>query len=148
MARTKADFRALRETVGFSQHALAAKLGVSPLSVKRWERPDIDGYNPPADAWELLDSYLAAHDQMVTEVFAEVRRQVKAIGRKPDCTPITYYRDQAQFDALGRDNRYYGVANANARALAGKLRRAGYTVEFRYPGEGDVKTPGSRHQSQ
>lgn len=145
MERTKAEFRALRETVGFSQHALAAELGVSPLSVKRWERPDIDGYNPPADAWELLDSYLAAHDRMVAEVFAEVRRQVKAIGRKPDCIPITYYRDQAQFDSLGRDDGYYGVANANARALAGKLRRAGYTVEFRYPNKGAVKTPGSRY---
>ena len=145
MARTKADFRALRETVGFSQHTLAAELGVSPLSVKRWERPDIDGYNPPADAWELLDSYLATHDQMVAEVFAEVRLQVKANGRKPDCIPITYYRDQAQFDALGRDEGYYGVANANARALAGKLRRAGYTVEFRYPGELGATTPGSRY---
>lgn len=148
MERTKAEFRALRETVGFSQHTLAAELGVSPLSVKRWERPDIDGYNPPADAWDMLDSYIAAHDQMVTEVFAEVRRQVKAIGRKPDCIPITYYRDQAQFDALGRDEGYYGIANANARALAGELRRAGFNVEFRYPGQGAVSTPGSRHQSQ
>lgn len=145
MERTKAEFRALRETVGFSQHALAAELGVSPLSVKRWERPDIDGYNPPADAWDMLDSYLAAHDRMVAEMFAEVRRQVKAIGRKTDCIPITYYRDQAQLDALGRDEGYYGVANANARDLAGKLRRAGYTVEFRYPGQGAVKTPGSRY---
>lgn len=145
MERTKAEFRALRETVGFSQHALAAELGVSPLSVKRWERPDIDGYNPPADAWDLLDSYLAAHDRMVADTFAEVRRQAKAIGRKPDCIPITYYRNQEQFDALGRDEGYYGVANANARALAGKLRRAGYTVEFRYPGGGTVKTPGSRY---
>ena len=82
---------------------------------------------------------------MVTEAFAEVRRQVKAIGRKPDCRPITYYREQAQYDALGRDEGYYGVANANARALSGKLRRAGYTVEFRYPGQGAVKTPGSRY---
>lgn len=145
MERTKAEFRALRETVGFSQHALAAELGVSPLSVKRWERPDIDGYNPPADAWDLLDSCLAAHDRMVAETFAEVRRQVKAIGRKPECIPITYYRNQAQFDALGRDEGYYGVANANARDLAGKLRRAGYTVEFRYPGGGAVKTPRSRY---
>lgn len=145
MERTKAEFRALRETVGFSQHALATELGVRPLSVKRWERPDIDGYNPPADAWDLLDSYLAAHDRMVAETFAEVRRQVKAIGRKPDCIPITYYRNQAQFDALGRGEGYYGVANANARALAGKLRRAGYTVEFRYPGEGAATIPGSRY---
>ena len=145
MSRTKAEFRALRETVGFSQHALAAELGVRPLSVKRWERPDIDGYNPPADAWNLLDSYLATDDHMVAEAFAEVRRKVKAIGRKPDCIPITYYRDQAQFDALGRDQGYYGVANANARAIAGKLRRAGYTVEFRYPGDGAVKTLGSRY---
>ena len=145
MERTKAEFRAMREAVGFSQQALASKLGVRPLSVKRWERPDIDGYYPPADARDLLDSYIAKHDQMVTEAFAEVRRQVKAIGRKPDCIPITYYRDQAQYDALGRDEGYYGVANANARALSGKLRRAGYTVEFRYPGGGAVKTPGSRY---
>ena len=51
----------------------------------------------------------------------------------------------AHLDALGRGEGYYGVANANARALAGKLRRAGYAVEFRYPGGGAVKTPGSRY---
>mgnify|MGYP004644892239 CR=1 FL=1 len=145
MARTKADFRALRETVGFSQHALAAELGVRPLSVKRWERPDIEGYNPPDDAWQLLDAYLMTHDQMVAETFAEVEKQVKALGRKPDCIPVTYYRDQGMFNEFGRDEGCYGIANANARALAGMLRRAGYHVEFRYPGGGAVTTPGSRY---
>ena len=44
MARGKADFAALRETVGLTQAALAEELGVNPRSVKRWEQPGMEGY--------------------------------------------------------------------------------------------------------
>lgn len=54
-------------------------------------------------------------------------------------------RDQAQSDACGRDSGPYGVANANARAVACALEREGYAVEWRYPDGGAVRTPGSRY---
>ena len=37
MERTKADFKALRETVGMSQQALADALHVDKRSIQRWE---------------------------------------------------------------------------------------------------------------
>lgn len=59
--------------------------------------------------------------------------------------PITYYRDQVMYDEFGCDPGPYGQANANARAMAYELERRGISVEFRYPGEDAVHTPGSRY---
>lgn len=39
---------------------------------------------------------------------------------------ITYYRTQKEYDELGRDERPFGMANANARAVAESLQRMGY----------------------
>ena len=143
MERRKSDFRAMREMVGLTQDALAREVGVALRSVKRWEDPKLEWYQPPQDAWDALDAYLETQDQMVREVSGEVLEMVERADRKPEAVPITYYRTQAQFDELGRDEGYYGIANANARALASELRRAGLKVFFRYPDEGAVSTPGS-----
>ena len=59
--------------------------------------------------------------------------------------PITYYRDQDMYDEFGRGPGPYGQANANARAMAYELERRGIKVEFRYPSDGAVSTPGSRY---
>ena len=60
---------------------------------------------------------------------------------------MTYFRDQDMYDEFGRDEGPYGVANANARAAAAELERLGLEVEFRYPTEGAMRTPGSRYQA-
>ena len=145
MARTKAEFRALREMVGLSQADLAEEMGVTTRSVKRWEDDGAEWHNPPQDAWDALDAYLMTQDQMVAEATEEVRATVRDAGRAPDAVAVTYYKSQAQYDALGRDEGCYGIANANARALASALRREGVRVEFRYPDAGAVPTPGSRY---
>jgi DNA-binding transcriptional regulator YiaG len=41
MDRTKAEFRAIRETVGMTQGMLADALGVEQRSVRRWESPTV-----------------------------------------------------------------------------------------------------------
>lgn len=145
MERTKADFAALRETVGLTQANLADDLGVNPRSVKRWEQPGMDGYEPPADAWGMLDSYADTRRRIVDHARETVISTGEEAGRQPEQVVLTYYRSQEQYDRLGRDEGWYGVANANARAVAAELRRYGFSVVFRYPEEGAIRTPGSAY---
>ncbi len=144
-ARTKADFAALRETVGLTQANLADDLGVNPRSVKRWEQPGMDGYEPPEDAWEVLDAYAETQRRMVDHARETVISTGEEAGRQPEQVVLTYFRSQEQYDRLGRDEGWYGVANANARAVAAELRRYGFSVVFRYPEEGAVRTQGSSY---
>ena len=136
---TKADFRAKRETMGLTQGDVARACGVSLRTVKRWEHPDWQ--EPPDDAWEWLigmhDRHDAAVDAMVDQALEMVRKH------DLEMVAITYYRDQAQYDACGRDDGPYGFVNSIAREAALDLNGEGIETEFRYPDEGAVSTPGS-----
>ena len=136
---TKADFRATRETIGLTQGDVAKALGVSLRTVKRWEHPDWQ--EPPEDAWEWLLGMLERHDAAVD---AMVDRALAAAGRGDlDVVAITYYRDQSQYDALGRDDGPYGFVNSIAREVALDLNGKGIETEFRYPDDDAIGTPGS-----
>lgn len=125
MKRTKANFKALRERVGLSQGDLAELASVTRTTVKRWERP---GFNDaPADVWQMLED--AAETQR--ELCEQVAEQAATIDL--DELQLTYWRSQGQFDALGRDNGPFAVANANARAIWQTLEAMGVEVEFAYP---------------
>ena len=138
---TKADFRAIRETIGLTQGDVAKALGVALRTVKRWEHPDRQ--EPPEDACEWLLGMLERHDTLVD---AMVDRALAAAGRGDlDVVAITYYREQSQYDALGRDDGPYGFVNSIAREVALDLAVEGIETEFRYPDEGAVSTPGSRY---
>lgn len=126
--RSKADFRARREMVGLRQGDVADALGVTVMSVNRWER---EGFNdPPEAAWNLIGWYEAAQDAAVGEI-------VEAF---PDnsTAAITIYRTQAEFEAVqalyGREDRgSFGAANATAMEAARALDALGVEVVFRYP---------------
>lgn len=139
MQTTCAEVKALRESVGLSQADLADLAGVTVRSVRRWER-DI---TPPEDVLELLERYVIRKAKAVEAAIETVERITEQMGRAPDLVPMTYYRSQAEYDELGRDPGPVGVANANARAVADALMARGVAVEFRYPDEGAVRTPGS-----
>ena len=141
---TKADFRAMRETAGYSQQALADALNVNVKTVKRWEH-EADASQPPVDAWDLLEAALGVQRRMAAYAVNVARKQEAALGAKPQAVQLTYFRDQAMFDRYGRDEGYFGIANATARAAAIELMREGFMVEFRYPTEGAVSAPGSRY---
>lgn len=145
MERTKAAFKASREQVGLKQADLAAALGVETRSVRRWESPAAEGYRAPEDAWRILEEAREAQRRQMAYALEVVRTQAGALGQAPAAVTLTYYRDQEQYDACGRDKGPVGVANANARAVADALEREGYAVEWRYPDEGAIKTPGSRY---
>lgn len=131
---SKAQFKALRERVGMSQQDVADALGVSCRTVKRWER-EADRREPPADAVGLLTKQLDVQRQMVKYMVGTCERVTEEAGRMPSLVPITYYRGQSMYDEFGRDSGPFGVANANARAVAQELEALGYEVEFRYPCE-------------
>lgn len=139
---TKADFRAIRETIGLTQGDVAKALGVSLRTVKRWEHPDWQ--EPPEDAWAWLMGMHERHDALVDEV---VDRALAIVGERgePAVVAITYYRDQSQYDAHGRDPGPYGFANSVAREVALDLNGEGIETEFRYPDDEALRTPGSRY---
>ena len=141
MARTTASFRALREMCGLTQQNVADALGVRALTVKRWERPGFP--EPPDDAWAYLNSM---RDRMVE--MAEFAAD-KAVELRDEtgagAIALTYFRDQSQYDEAGRDEGPVGFANAAARLTASHLEVEGVDVEFRYPDDGAVPTPGIRY---
>lgn len=138
--RTKAGFAALRETVGLTQANLADDLGVTIRSVRRWEQPSMSDYEPPADAWAVLDGYAETQRQMVAHILDMVSSAAAEADRGPDAVILTYYRSQKQYDEFGRDQGWYGVANANARAVAFELAREGIRAVFRFPSERAMPT--------
>ena len=139
---TKADFKALRDAIGLSQQDVADACGVRLTTVKRWERPGFP--EPPEDAWRHLNDMAMRHDRMVDDMVGVVRGMADGHGA-PGVVAITYYRDQAQYDELGRDPGTFAFANAVAREVALRLADEGVPVEFRYPDDGALRTPGSRY---
>lgn len=144
MQHTKAALKATRERVGMTQQDLADALGVQARSVKRWESP-ASGYEAPQDAWDVLEEALEAHWEAVDSALEIVAQQAEGLGHMPDAVALTYYRDQAQYDALGRDEGLVGVVNARSRAIADALEADEVEAVWLYPDEGSVRTPGSRY---
>lgn len=128
--KTKADFRARREMVGLRQGDVADALGVTVMSVNRWER---EGFpNPPEDAWSLIEEREEQQAAVVSEI---------AEGFPEGATAnITVYRTQADYDSVqelyGRPDRGpFTVANANAFEAARVLDALGVEVRFVYNDE-------------
>lgn len=131
-ATAKANFRAARERVGLTQDALAHVLRVNIKTVKRWEREG-NPWTAPEDVRETLGKMLETQRDMVSAAVPHVDQ-----ANPPALASLTYYRDQAMFEAFGPEGErdgWYGVANANARAIAQALEGLGVRVEFRYPCE-------------
>lgn len=129
MECTAADFRARRETLGLSQSDVAKASGVKVLTVKRWESGES---RIPQDVWEWLVDVERYTDEAVSAAVESIRKS-GMVGT----VYLTYYRTQLEYDAFGRDNGPFGVANANSRAVAQALKEKGYVCRFRYPGESE-----------
>ena len=141
MIESKATFRAMRERLGLTQQDVANAVGVRVLAVKRWERPGFP--EPPEDAWEHLEVLDSLMEDMVEFSVGKAHELTEAVGSAP--VVLTYFRDQAQFDACGRDDGPYGFANAISREVGAVLTGEGFEVEFAYPDDGAVRTPGGRY---
>ncbi|VWM00561.1 Helix-turn-helix domain protein [Collinsella aerofaciens] len=145
MARGKADFKARREQLGLTQQDVAQALTVNVKTVKNWENPRQTRYRISDAAWEYLDRAADVQAQQVAYARSVIEAQSEALAGNTVVVPITYYRDQATYDRFGREAGPFGQANANARAIASELERMGIQVEFRYPDDGAISTPGSNY---
>ena len=135
MGRTKAEFKAIRETVGMPQSILAELLGVNIHSVKRWERPDIEGYAPPQDAWDVLDRAREKQRWVVDTAVGKAHEIEETLGRAPDAIDISYWHGSAEYESANPgEGRMYQMANADARLAAEKLESEGYHIRFGFKG--------------
>jgi hypothetical protein len=124
--RTKADFRALRDTVGVNQKTLGLILGNTTDMVKKWESEKFT-YRPPADAWALLDR-LAQQQKEAVDAAVEAHS-------KAGMVTLRYYRSQPQHDQATKNREDFEVANARARSIGAALTKKGVTVHYEYPSE-------------
>lgn len=143
MSRSKASFKALRETLGMSQQLLAELLHVDLRSVKRWESPTATAYKAaPDDAWELLESYAEKQAWVVETALDDVAETEERHG-EPDVVSLTYWTSADQFEAAHPGwGQFWQMANANSRLIAWTLRNEGYQVDFDFPGLEAIKRDG------
>ena len=126
---TKAEFKALREVLGYSHALLAKQLDVASRTVKRWEDPTIEGSEPPLDKCEALAGI--AHDQ-------DKRLAALLYGMEGGTEAhLHVYRDKEQYVAehTNADPDAWMVHNAFARRVFAEALRHGYAdlchLEFR-----------------
>lgn len=129
--RTKAEFRAIRETVGMTQGALARELGVEVRSVKRWESPTAPQV-PPQDAWDVLDAALSAQRRGIAAALGKVDELAKERGAYPKSVMLPYWSSQDSYDRdhYVDDGGDWRMANATNRTLAERLHERGIRVEW------------------
>ena len=131
--RSKAEFRAMRETLGITQQRLADDLGVKVLSVKRWESPS-KPQNAPEDAWELLDELMAAQDVAVATALAQVSETADRMGKEPDEVVLPYWSNQQDYMEhhylAAESDASWTEINATSRRVAAVLRDYGIKVRW------------------
>lgn len=132
MERTKAEFRATRETLGITQTQFADYMGVKVLSVKRWESSKYPQQAPDA-AWEILDDLLAMQDDAVRVALDQVRRMHDEAGIPPAAVALPYWQSQSDYVEHHYDpddDATWTEVNATNRRLAIALRDRGYNVKW------------------
>lgn len=124
--RTKAEMRALRETVGMTRAAFAAEVGATESTVRQWETSSSPS-KAPKGAWDALD--------------AAVERQERALaaygaGQGGEVV-MPYWESQEEYDRWRRpgDPPDWRMSNANARRAAAVARARGLKVSWSSVGE-------------
>lgn len=134
MIKTKAAFRALRESCGMTQRDVADEAGVAVFSVKRWENEDESSHQPPDDVWEWL---VECHQNMIAEARGSAAKALDLADEERNGAPIAirYYRTQEALDEaqlpLGTD-RPVGYVNAIAMRAAEIIEEAGRETVLAY----------------
>lgn len=129
--RTKADFRAVRESVGMTQQDVANEANVTLMTVKRWERPD--GPEIPAEIVGFMAACRRTQDEDARRYVEMVRKGCSQGSR----VSVPYYRTQEDLDAhqladgQGTGNPV-GYINTMSRKIALTLESLGYDVVFEY----------------
>ncbi len=128
-----AGFRTLRESLGLSQGDVAEACGVQERTVRRWETPG--NYLAPDDAWAYLARMRRTFESGITAALDQVSAITREAGKPPRTVSLTYYRNQAQYDELGRDEGPVGFRNAMTREVAARLEERGLPVRIAFVDE-------------
>lgn len=131
--RGKADFRALRDLLGVTQHQVAQRLGVSDLTVMNWENPR-NFYGPDRRAWEWLEGLYVDADRRagaMVQLAQQAAGMAREAGREPDPVPLTYWRTEADWARAHLDGEWH-VENAVTRMTASRLRALDMPAEIRF----------------
>ena len=130
--RTCADFKSMRDRIGWSQNEAATAMGIDPNTVKKWENP-LAGWDvrPYGWAWidRMYDAYISEVDSLIDYAISEVDRLGIGDG---GTVAISYYRNgQAKGTGIGtRHGEPAGAANAVSRAVGEYFENTGYTVRY------------------
>lgn len=128
--RTKAEFRALRQMVGYTQSQIAHMLNIDGSTVRRWERADME-WQPTKEAWKLLDD---ARSRQVTTL-KKAYSILKDSGTKNVILPI--YRTAEEYALTHPGNgQEFSRVNANNLQLASFVMIEGYSVEWVFGSSG------------
>ena len=131
--RSKADFQALRDLVGLDQVDVADALGVSPITVRKWEDPRAFAM-PRKAAWLFLENVADTIKRKSADLAAQAYRaaqRARAEGREPEPVLLTYWRTREDWDnsPLGHPDEttviggYWKIENAITRTAALRLAK-------------------------
>lgn len=141
---SKAELRAVRESLGLTQQRMADLLGVKVLSVKRWELPRYP-QQAPDDAWELLDDHMRRQDVAVQAALSQMDRIAMNMGGYPDEVALPYwssaedYKMHHYLDDGGAES--WVEVNATNRRIAFALRERDIAVRWVDGSENVVPKP-------
>lgn len=130
--RTGADFRAMRERIGWSQNEVGTALNVNPNTVKKWENP-LAGWEVRPYGWSWIDRMYEAYwrevDQMIDYAVKEVESQGIPKGGE---VRISYYRNGPASSGVARTRHGEpaGAADAVSRAVGEYFESEGYRVRY------------------
>ena len=135
MNHTKANLRALRETIGMSQQLLADMLKVDVRSVKRWEAPN-NSWEPPEDAFRLLERYYQLQSDQLDDALDKADAVMDMADGKPQATALNYYTSQGEYEAVHPgEGAMWQMVNATTRLIGIHLDAMGWEVDYVYPSE-------------
>lgn len=137
--RTSADFRAMRERIGWAQREVDAALGMHEGTTKKWESPHT-GWDVRPYGWAWIDKMLEAHYREVDTLIAYALSAIEKRGiSKGDTVRISYYRNGSpKFGvARTRHGEPAGAADAVSRAVGEYLEDEGYKVRYVWAEEGN-----------
>lgn len=125
----KATVRTLREFLGLTVADVAARAGVNPRTVQRWEavKPPAES-DIPDDIRNWLYSLLEWFNTTVDTVLGEVERQEGEQGGAPEVTNLSRYISDASAKRAGLDVPATCHAALQGYILA-TLAAEGYAVE-------------------
>lgn len=118
----------MREMLGITQQSLADRLGVKPLSVKRWEIPRYP-QNAPDSVWQYLEQLendqRRACEKAATRLYLDYLESQDS-GSEELVADVPYWSSASDYESSTEsDGVTWTEANASSRRLAAILADRG-----------------------